>query len=160
QKENSFPEFHLSQKFNSQISEGSLDGEKVVLVKPHTFMNNSGKAVKSLVKNYNLEMENLIIIHDDIDLPLGKIRISIGRGTAGHKGVDSVIVELGTKEFTRLRIGVSLKDLKPKNVQKFVLKKFLKREGRDIKEIGKKSCLILETIITKGLEKTKQEYPE
>ena len=121
-KENDFPEFKLSKRYNSLISEK----ENIVLVKPQTFMNESGKAVKALLKNTMKTV--LVVIHDDIDLPLGKIRISKNRGAAGHKGVESIIKEIGTKDFTRFRIGIQSKTEKPKNVEKYVLQKFGKEE--------------------------------
>lgn len=110
-----------------------------ILAKPQTFMNQSGKAVKALIKFNKTNPENLWIIHDDIDLPLGKIRISKGRGSGGHKGVQSIINELGTKDFWRLRIGVSLKSGKPQNVEKFVLQNFTKSEEKILKDVIKET---------------------
>ena len=86
-----FPEFKLQKKLNSLVSEK----ENVLLVKPQTFMNESGKAVKEIFKNR--EIKNLIIIHDDIDLPVGKIKIIKERGSAGHKGVESIIKAIGNE---------------------------------------------------------------
>ena len=138
QKRYGFSEFTLSKKHTSLVSECFLDSvkellgrTKVVLAKPQTFMNNSGKAVKSLVAKYNItksDLVTLIIIHDDIDIPLGKIKISENRGSAGHRGVDSIIQTLGTKNFTRIRIGIRPAKGKPNNTESFVLKPFLKAE--------------------------------
>jgi len=122
-KENNFPDFKLSKKFKAQISKK----ENIILVKPETFMNESGKSVKKICKRTGL-VQSLIIIHDDIDLGLGKIRVSKNRGSAGHKGIESITKELGTKDFTRIRIGVSRKN-KPD-----VLKKFDKESKKTIKE--------------------------
>ena len=105
------------------------------LAKPQAFMNQSGKAVKKLVTSYRLPVTSLWVIHDDIDLPLDKIRISKGQGAAGHKGVQSIINELGTKDFWRVRIGICPKKGKPKNVEKFVLQKFTKEEEKVVKEV-------------------------
>jgi len=121
-KENNFPEFKLSEKFKALISEKN----NILLVKPQTFMNESGKSVKKIRRGRT--SAKLIVIHDDIDLPLGKIKISKNRGSAGHKGVESIIKELGTKDFIRIRIGVSRKN-KPD-----VLKKFDKESKKTIKE--------------------------
>jgi len=107
----------------------------LILAKLKTYMNNSGKAVKEMVKYYKIKPEDLWVIHDDIDLPLGEFKISKGRGSAGHKGVQSIINELGTKEFNRIRIGICPKEGKPKNVEDFVLKKFKKEEQEKIKEV-------------------------
>lgn len=99
--------------------------ERAVLAKPQTFMNLSGKTVKSLLKTYTLGPKNLIVIHDDIDLPLGKIRIVKNRGAGGHKGVESIIKELASKNFVRFRIGIKPKPytLTPKTLERFVLRK-------------------------------------
>ena len=109
----------------------------IVLVKPQTFMNKSGKAVKRLITNSQLPITNLWIIHDDIDIPLGKFKIQKGRGSAGHKGVESIIRELKTKDFWRVRIGICPEAGKPKNVEKFVLQKFTKEEEKILKEVIK-----------------------
>jgi peptidyl-tRNA hydrolase, PTH1 family len=131
QKEHGFPEFKLSKKYSSLISEGFLGLTKVILAKPQTFMNNSGKAVASLAKlsfgKLSLAKE-LFVVHDDIDIPLGKIKISKGSGSAGHKGVDSIIQALGTKAFTRVRIGIQPAEGKPENVEEFVLQRFKKEK--------------------------------
>lgn len=132
-RKNKFPEFKLSKKFNALVSENIINDEKIILAKPQTFMNNSGKSVKTLFSFY--KPKELIIVHDDIDLPLGKIRISKNRGSAGHKGVESIIKEIGTKDFTRFRIGISPKTEKPKNTEKYVLQKFDKEEEKIIKQV-------------------------
>tara|TARA_Y100000310_G_C20686679_1_gene819453 strand:+ start:58 stop:597 length:540 start_codon:yes stop_codon:yes gene_type:complete len=130
-KEHGFSEFTPSKKHSSLLSEGVLNETKALLVKPQTFMNNSGKAVASLTKlscpQLNLVKE-LVVIHDDIDIPLGQIKISENRGSAGHKGIDSIIQVLGSKNFTRIRVGIQPEKGKPKDVEAFVLKKFGKTE--------------------------------
>jgi PTH1 family peptidyl-tRNA hydrolase len=131
-REKSFPDFKLQKKFQAEISEGTINGEKTILAKPQTFMNNSGQAVKALIDYY--KTENLFVIHDDIDLPLGEIKISKGRGSAGHKGVESIIQHLKTKDFTRVRIGICPKDGKPEKVEDFVLEKFSTEEEKILKK--------------------------
>ena len=117
---------------------------KVKLLKPETFMNLSGIAVNNLMSFYKICPKNLWVIHDDIDLPIGKIRISKNRGAGGHKGVQSIIKELGTKNFNRIRIGIcppllSIKENgKPKNVEKFVLQKFTKNEEKILEQVIEK----------------------
>ncbi|MDP2664987.1 MAG: aminoacyl-tRNA hydrolase [bacterium] len=98
------------------------------LLKPDTFMNDSGSAVLRATKNYKLKTTNLIVVHDDIDIPLGNIKVSKGSGSAGHKGVESIIQALGTKDFTRIRIGILPPEGKPADVENFVLKPFKKEE--------------------------------
>jgi PTH1 family peptidyl-tRNA hydrolase len=137
---------------------GSLNKEKVVLLKPKTFMNLSGRAVKPLIIKYKISVIDLWVIHDDIDLPLGRIKISKGRGSAGHKGVESIIKELGTKNFIRFRIGVQPKTGKPKNPERFVLQKFKKDEEKIVKEIVKKTAETIEATMKGGIEKAMNEY--
>lgn len=135
-----------------------LSLENVVLAKPTNFMNESGKAVKNLLKAYRLKPDNLIVIHDDIDLPIGKIRIVKNRGAAGHKGVESIIEKLKTKNFIRFRIGVCSKTGKPKNPEKFVLQKFHKEEEKIIKEIIKKTTEAIKYCLKEGLEITMNKF--
>ncbi len=144
-KENNFPEFKLFKKTNLLISEDNFNQKKVALMKPQTFMNNSGKSVKTL------KTKNIIVIHDDIDLSLGKIKISKKRGAAGHKGVESIINELKTNDFWRIRIGIQ-PEKKPKNIEKFVLQKFEKKTAL------KKAVKAIEYFLTFGPEKTMSEF--
>jgi PTH1 family peptidyl-tRNA hydrolase len=135
-----------------------LNGEGVLLMKPKTFMNLSGKAVGSLFKKNKIKSSNLWIIHDDIDLPLGKIKISKGRGSAGHKGVESIIKELKTKDFVRFRIGIRPKTGKPKNPEKFVLQNFNKEEEKIIKEIIERMVEAIQFSLKEGLEKAMSKF--
>lgn len=155
-----FPDFKLEKKFLAEISQEGITGKKIILAKPQTFMNNSGKSVKSLIRNWKLEIRNLVVIHDDIDLPLGEIKISKGRGSAGHKGVQSIINELGTKNFVRFRIGINPKPytLDPKTLDKFVLQKFNKEEGKVLKEVIEKTCQAIEMAVKEGIEKAMNEF--
>lgn len=137
---------------------GFLKDKKIILTKPKTFMNLSGKAVKSLIAKYKVPPLNLWVIHDDIDLPLGKIRISKGRGAAGHKGVESIIKELKTKNFVRFRIGIQPKTGKPRNPEKFVLQKFNKDEEKVAKEVIKKTAEAIDFFLEYGLEKAMSRF--
>ena len=153
---NNFPEFKLSKKFNSLVSEGFVDSKKVILAKPQTFMNESGKAVKVLINFYKTGV--LFVAHDDIDLPLGKIKIVKSRGAAGHKGVKSMIKEIGTKDFIRFRIGIQSIKAKPKNAERFVLQKFKKEEEKIIKEIVKETTEAVKLTLKEGIEKAMSKY--
>jgi PTH1 family peptidyl-tRNA hydrolase len=157
-KRNLFPEFKSSKKFKSQISRNSFEKKRIVLAKPQTFMNNSGKAVKLLIKPYAKSCQNLILVHDDIDLELGKIKIVKNRGTAGHKGIESIIKELKTKDFVRFRIGIKPNRKITGDIKNFVLKNFTKKEKEVIKKSVKQCVQALETTLTKGLEKAMNEY--
>jgi len=106
-----FSIFNFQLKFNAEISQGIINNEKVISVKPQTFMNGSGQAVKAIADYYKIKPEDIIVIHDDLDIPLGKYKISKGKSSAGHKGVQSIIDLLGTKNFTRIRIGIGAKQI-------------------------------------------------
>jgi len=142
----------------------SLNLKDVVLAKPRTFMNNSGQAVKSLIQTYFTSNTMVLlskyfwIAHDDIDLPLGKIKISKGRGSAGHKGIESIIKELGTKNFVRFRIGICPKTGKPKNPERFVLQNFNKEEEKNVKDAIKKTAEAIEFCLKEGLEKAMTKF--
>jgi PTH1 family peptidyl-tRNA hydrolase len=153
-KENGFPEFKLSKKHNSLISENIIDGKKIILAKPQTFMNNSGKAVKSIIDYLSLTFDNLLVVHDDIDIEIGQMKISENSRSAGHKGVQSIIDEITTKDFTRVRAGIKPVDKNQARAsdeqqiptEKFVLEKFTSDEEQ-----------ILKNIITQSISKiTKQ----
>jgi len=122
--------------------------EEIELIKPLTFMNNSGKTVNHIQKKHRIKPENILIIHDEIDLPLGEIRIQQGRGPAGHKGVQSIINQLGTKDFVRLRIGI-----RPTNqetivdTEKFVLEKFTPTEEEIVQAIIKRAAQMIRTAL-------------
>jgi len=122
--------------FKKEISD-----KDVILLKPQTYMNNSGKAVKSLITDYGLRVTDIIVVHDDIDLPLGTIRFSKNISSAGHKGVQSIIDELATQDFVRIRIGINPGH--KINTEKFVLEKFTKNEEKIIKQIIKETVKII-----------------
>ena len=157
-KNNLFPEFKDSKKFNSLISKGSFKKEKIILAKPQSFMNLSGKTVKLLSKYHKIHKKNLIVIHDDIDLSLGKIKIVKNRGTAGHKGVQSIIDEIKTKNFIRLRVGIRPASFEAETLEAFVLQKFTEKEKKAINNIVKKCVKAIETNLKDGLEKAMNEF--
>lgn len=158
-EKNNFPDFKLKKSFEALISEGEFNGKKIVLAKPQTFMNLSGKAIKKILKNLPAkEKENLVVLHDDVDLALGEIKIAKNRGSGGHKGVESVIKEIGTEDFTRIRFGIIPNAKKPKNVEKFVLQKFSKEEEKILKEITEKAVEALEIILKEGPEKAMNKF--
>jgi PTH1 family peptidyl-tRNA hydrolase len=140
--------------------------EAVELLKPTTFMNKSGKAVGYAVTKHKIKPEHIVVVHDDLDLPLGKIRIVFGRGSGGHKGVESVKRAVKTNEFTRVRVGIVKSTPKGKTkkpvgdeaVQKFVLGKFSPAEERELKKVLKNSVEALETIIKEGRAKAMNRF--
>ena len=140
------------EKFNASVWEMKINNQKIILAKPLTFMNESGRAVKTIIHNSKFMIQDLIVIHDDIDLPLGTIRVSQDASSAGQKGIQSIIDELRTKDFTRIRIGI-----RPKFVvdtETFVLKNFTKEEEKIIKQVIKKAMEIIKKSLKEGIKKT------
>ena len=143
------------------------DGEKqrIKFLVLDTFMNNSGKAVAPLIKTKK-DLENLLVIYDDIDLPLGKMKISFNRSSGGHNGLNSVIKALKSEEFLRIRIGISpatpkgvvRKPKGEKAVLNFLLGEFKKPELEIIKKLSKKVAEAVETIFSEGKEKAMSLY--
>lgn len=136
--------WRLEKRLEAEVGRGYITTccEDVILAKPQTFMNHSGDVVKKLTVHYRLSSNDLLIIHDDLDLPLGTIRLSHGSGSAGHKGVQSIIDALHTKDFWRLRIGIgttpkslalSVKKLSF-DASEFVLKPFARAEQPKLKK--------------------------
>lgn len=146
------------------ILSGTLGSLKLKLALPQTFMNKSGKSVSYFIKSLKAA-ESAIVVHDDLDLPLGVIRISFGRGSGGHKGVESVIRALKTEKFIRLRVGISKeskgrakKPIGEEMVQKFVLGKFDKKEQEIFKDVLKRSSQALQKIVEEGRAMAMNEY--
>lgn len=159
-KKNDFAAWQDDKKLKALTVAGKMGKNKVLLVKPETFMNKSGEAVKSLIKSKKAA-ETLVVIHDDLDLPLGKIKISFNKSSGGHKGVESVMKAVKTEAFIRLRLGISAetasgKIKKPQGEEKVIdtiLGEFKKTETDELKKTIKKAVTALELIITLGREK-------
>lgn len=163
----SFEKWLVNKKTDSLICRGNIGNEKIILAKPQTFMNLSGQAAKKLLAFYKIKsLDDLLVIHDDFDLPLGIIRISKNASAAGHKGVKSIIEELGSKNFYRLRLGIypigqTFKEVhfkKVASIEKFVLKKFAKNELSLVKGTTKKAAQAAETAIKESPETAMNQF--
>jgi len=125
QKEASFSPWSVNKKFLSELSEGRINNEKVLLVKPQTFMNLSGNAVGSLAEFYKVAPEQIIVIQDELDLAFGTFKLQTDKSSAGHRGVQSIIDRLGSQKFWRLRIGIAKDDKNQQGASAdFVLNRF------------------------------------
>ncbi|MBI3631268.1 MAG: aminoacyl-tRNA hydrolase, partial [Candidatus Staskawiczbacteria bacterium] len=129
----------------------------LTIMAPQTYMNDSGKAVSAFLKNSKIKPAQILVIHDDIDLPLGKAKISFAKNSAGHKGVESIIKVLKTNEFWRLRIGISL-GKKKIDALKIVLKKWQPEELKIFKKLVKKSVETIKIAAMEGPEKAMSEF--
>jgi peptidyl-tRNA hydrolase, PTH1 family len=149
-KELGFSPWQEKTKLKAKISRGKIDGKEIILAKPQTFMNNSGKAVQAIKNFYKIPLKNIWIIHDDLDLGLGKMRIKKDSSSGGHKGVESIISSLGTQNFNRIKIGIwdKTKERKNINTKTFVLKKFSEQEKIIIQEARQKAVSLLKNQIS------------
>lgn len=141
----------------SRIGEGNIDGLSVMLVRPQTYMNASGTAVKALLHKTKSSVDDLIVIHDDLDLPLGRIRIRKGGSSGGHNGIKSIINNIGTEDFIRVRIGIGRPTFNehlttPENhVIGYVLGDFSLEENKRMLQTISRVSDAVESLITLGL---------
>lgn len=149
-KEIKASDFQIEKKLLAETAEGKLNSQKVLLAKPQTFVNKSGEAVKKIKTYYKIPLENILVVHDDLDVPFGLSKLSPGSGAGGHKGVKSIIGQLKTENIHRLKIGLASSKLKIARSQKsdekrkamvadFVLSKFTPTEKTELKKIFKEA---------------------
>lgn len=166
-----FPDWELDSNIKAFKSYGRIDNESVVLIEPETFMNKSGDAVgktKDLKfktvgrgKDKRIELNNLVVIHDDLDIPVGKFKISFNKSSGGHRGVQSIIKAVKTEAFIRVRVGISPvtpggKLKKPRDevaVDKHILGRFTADQLDTLKKLSKKISEALSVFVTEGREK-------
>ncbi len=149
------------EKFKSEL----IKTPELILAKPQTYMNNSGLAVSAVAEYFKIRPEDIIIIHDELDLPLGKIKVRLGGAAAGHHGVESIINILKTDKFIRVRLGIgTLRTLSGEHkgrsisVEKFVLESFTHQESGSVKRMLKQAGKALDVLLEKGLEKAQNQY--
>ena len=145
----------------ARVGLGEIFGQSVLLARPQTFMNASGEAAAYLVNRYHIEMSDLIVVHDDLDLPLGKIRIRQGGRSAGHKGIGSIIDSLASPDFIRVRIGIG----RPEETEKtgaevidFVLNDFTDIETKIMTPVISRVSEALLCLLTEGLAAAMNKY--
>lgn len=144
-------------KHKALIGEGRIGTEKVLLVKPQTYMNLSGETLIDIYNYYKVDLENIVVIYDDIDLDVGKLRIR-KKGSAGtHNGMRSIVKCLGSTEFPRVRVGVS-KPMPGQNLADFVLSRFRKEEADDLAMGLEKACNAVDCIIRENLDLAMNKY--
>ncbi len=169
-KKNDFPEWMLDKSVKALVSKGAFGKDKIILVEPDNFMNVSGKSVAPFVNNakeadLSAQAGRTIVVYDDVDLPLGTMKISFNRSSGGHKGVESIIKALKTREFARLRMGICPmtpggKPKKPKGEEaiiEFIVGPFKKAEQEVMSKAVKQGADALALILTEGREKATGE---
>ncbi len=138
--------FEQSKKFKSEVFFGEIDGKKVIAIKPQTFMNRSGSSVLEAANFFKIEPKNILVLHDDIDLELGKVRVKIGGGNAGHNGLKSIDDVIG-KNYARLRFGIGRPQNSEFAVSDYVLGKFSREEIEKVKRINEKISDFIDEIL-------------
>lgn len=159
-KEEGFPDFTPRKPARALVSEGTVEGQKVTLVLPEVFMNDSGKVAPSFVKS-KAAAKKLLIIRDELDMPLGAMKMTVGRGSGGHKGAESVMRALKSKDFAQIKIGISGKTAKGavkkpahgEKVIKHVIGKWKPEEEAALKKMLKKSSEAVRAFVTDGAER-------
>ncbi len=145
-----------STKFDSLCETGRIGDQMVVLLEPQTFMNRSGKAVSQAANFYEVDADHIIVIHDDIDLSPGTLRVKSGGGHGGHNGLRDIVAKLGSRDFLRLRMGVG----RPEHgdVTNHVLGRFTREELTVVDEMVESACDAVETILADGLSAAQNRF--
>jgi len=145
----------------ARIGTGKVAGKEVVVAKPQTYVNLSGQSVSRLVRKFSINPNDLLVIHDDLDLPLGKIRISHGSGSGGHKGINSIINYLGSQDFTRIRIGIGRPDeaeVSEADIIAYVLSDFTLEQKQTITPVIPRVSEAILCLLTEGLVPAMNKY--
>jgi len=147
----------------ARVGIGKIRGEKLLLAKPGTFVNLSGKSVAGLVRKHDIHLSNLLVIYDDLDLPLGKIRLRQSGSSGGHKGMNSIISALGSKDFPRIRVGIGRPQSEKQFISEdaivnYVLSDFSPQEEATIKPVIAKVSEALDCFLTQGIEAAMNKF--
>lgn len=147
-------------RFQGECAEGMVAGQKLYLLKPHTFMNQSGQSVRAVLDWYKLAPSQVLVLYDDMDLPIGKLRLRLNGSAGGHNGMKSLIAHLGTSEFPRLRIGIGRSPDSgiPKETISHVLGRFAPQEQRLLSEVLEMAADAVDLALRQGVEKSMSLY--
>jgi peptidyl-tRNA hydrolase, PTH1 family len=151
-----------SKQGKARTGKGAVAGNDVVLAKPQTYMNLSGQSVSLLMRKYSVLPDDLIVVHDDLDLPLGKIRIRLGSSAGGHNGIKSIIAFLGTQDFVRIRIGISRPPVageeKDESIVDYVLGDFTRDDKPVVEDTIRRVSEAVICLLTEGLTAAMNKY--
>jgi peptidyl-tRNA hydrolase, PTH1 family len=144
-------------KFSGRLAETRVHDARVAVLKPETYMNESGRSIAAAARFFKVAPEHVLVVHDDVDLPVGRLQARLGGGLAGHNGLRSISQALGTPEFQRLRIGVGRPERgDPRPVADYVLSPFAPED--DVEEIVGRSADAVESLVAEGLVATQQRF--
>jgi PTH1 family peptidyl-tRNA hydrolase len=144
------------EKFQAIFGRGQVDNEKVLLVKPQTFMNLSGESIRPFMEYWKIKGEDLLVLHDDLDFSLGAIRLVFDAGAAGHRGVESIIEEIGTKSFYRLRLGIGRSEYG--DSVDYVLSRFKEEQEEEAKRLIERAVLAVRVWVMEGPEMVQRKF--
>lgn len=144
-------------KFQACFGRGTIAGQPALLIKPQSYMNMSGEAVRKFFYYYRIEIKDLIVVHDDLDLPFGTIRLKAGGGPGGHKGLISVIDHMDSADFNRVRLGIGKPDRR-EWVEGYVLSPFSPEETRRLPRVVEKAAEMLTELLSTGIESAMCKY--
>lgn len=145
-------------KYHALTAEVNIDGHRCLLMKPQTFMNNSGEAVSEAAKFYKIPLEKIIVVFDDISLPIGKLRVRRKGSAGGHNGIKSLIAHLGSENFPRVKLGVGAKPHPDYDLADWVLTSFKKEDFPALKEAMESACKAVELIVKGETDKAMNQY--
>jgi PTH1 family peptidyl-tRNA hydrolase len=146
-------------RYTTRFGGGLIRGHEAILAKPLTFMNLSGLAVSRIMKVFHLDEKDLIVIHDDVDIDLGRIKIRQGGGSGGHKGIESIHDVLGKTGFVRIKVGIGRPE-ESKDVSEYVLEPFSHDERALAEEVISRAAESLEMLLCEGVQKTMSTFNE
>ena len=158
QQELGFADFKKSIKFKGETAKGEVGDETVILLKPETYMNNSGLAAEAVSSYFKIKPEDVIVIHDDLDLPLGKLRIAFDSSAGGHNGIKSIIEKIGSKKFYRIKIGVKTELLAKIDSADYVLAGWSKEQKSVVQEQIKKAAEAASDLLATGPAKAMNKW--
>ena len=154
----SFDDFKKTDKYKCEMTEGMIEGEKVYLIKPLTYMNLSGQSVRSLMQFYKIPIEDVVVIYDDVDIASGNLKVRPSGSPGSHNGMRSVTQELGSDQFVRIRLGIAALEEFKGALEDYVLGRLSDEEGILMTGNLKKLPPLLEGLFKEGVEEMMQEY--
>lgn len=153
-----FDKFKKIDKFKARVSEGQINGDRALLLKPQTFMNLSGDSVQSVMSFYKIPIENLIVIYDDVDIAYGSLKVRPHGSPGGHNGMRSIAQQLGTQEFIRIRLGIMSPEEFKGALEDYVLGRLTIDQEDDLISVIRELPAIIEMLEKEGIEEVMQRY--
>lgn len=147
-----------SKKFDAAYGQGSVEGVKAALLKPQTYMNLSGDSVAPAARFFKVEPQDLVVVHDELDLPLGRLQVKLGGGTGGHNGLRSIVARLGSGDFVRIRVGIGKPNAGRSRVVGHVLSPFSRDEQETVEEAVKRAAEAVQVVVARGVQKAMNEF--